>query len=257
MFLFIGYVLLIILLIAMIFTVWQYFLYKKLYTVRSPNSKEKRQQLKRDRDLRFFLYLRILIVAFVVSILVTTFFGIKALISSNQLELATAKVNVLEKEIRDLKTMAGKSTNQQSNKEQQEPSSISIEEYRDQAWQISTFPWSELVKTDEEKGSETGEKTEYETQLAEKLKPFVGDCMVTISQNHSEPSVSVFVMSLGLSTDAFQTAQENVQAMIEDLNPVKEVTVIQFSFSYGDNGNSQKKLFMYYRDGAELKEVKK
>lgn len=256
MFLFIGYILLILLLVGMVFTVWKYVLYKKLYAVRLPNSKEKRQQLNRDRDLRFFQYLRMLIITFVLAILAVVFFGVKALVSSNQLSLVTAKVGALEKEVRDLKTMSGKPTTNQSGNDQQGSTSVSIEEYRRQAWQISSFPWAELVQKDEQ-DSGAGEKTEYETQLAEKLKPFVGDCMVTITQNHSEPSVSVFVMSLGLSTDTFQLAQENVQAMIEDLNPVAEVKMIQFSFTYGENGNSQKKIFMYYREGAELKEIKK
>ena len=65
-------------------------------------------------------------------------------------------------------------------------------------------------------------------------------------------TLTLSVFSVGLSYPEFQTAQDNILALIAALNSVKEITMIDFNFTYRDQEQTLvKSIDTYARETLE------
>ena len=98
---------------------------------------------------------------------------------------------------------------------------------------LNQFPWKQAVSAES-----AAVLTNYELQLAREWRPY--------------QTLTLSVFSVGLSYHEFQTGQDNIVALIAALNSVKEITMIDFNFTYRDQEQTLvKSIDTYARETLE------
>jgi len=98
---------------------------------------------------------------------------------------------------------------------------------------LNQFPWKQAVSAES-----AAVLTNYELQLAREWRPYLGETSITIIRSESYHE--------------FQTGQDNIVALIAALNSVKEITMIDFNFTYRDQEQTLvKSIDTYARETLE------
>lgn len=112
---------------------------------------------------------------------------------------------------------------------------------------LNQFPWKQAVSAES-----AAVLTNYELQLAREWRPYLGETSITMIRSEKTQTLTLSVFSVGLSYPEFQTAQDNILALIATLNSVKEITMIDFNFTYRDQEQTLvKSIDTYARETLE------
>ncbi|MGC6767369.1 hypothetical protein ACYSNR_03650 [Enterococcus sp. LJL128] len=118
---------------------------------------------------------------------------------------------------------------------------VIVEEYQDKNLKLAEFPWAKAVES-----QDAAALTSYELQLSRDWKPFFGEISVTIVRSQNTQSLTVSVFSSSLTDKDFEVAEKNAEKFAEALSGIKEVTVIDFNFTYRDKTNTLTKQSMVF-----------
>ena len=112
---------------------------------------------------------------------------------------------------------------------------------------LNQFPWKQAVSAES-----AAVLTNYELQLAREWRPYLGETSITMIRSEKTQTLTLSVFSVGLSYHEFQTGQDNIVALIAALNSVKEITMIDFNFTYRDQEQTLvKSIDTYARETLE------
>ncbi|OJG67074.1 hypothetical protein RV09_GL002983 [Enterococcus moraviensis] len=126
-------------------------------------------------------------------------------------------------------------------------SSAQIESYKENTLKLTEFPWKKIV---ESRDAQTLDN--YELQLLRDWQPFFGEANVAILISQKTETLTVSAFPTALTFNDFQTAEKNIGTFIKELQPVKEIKMIDFNFTYRDKENKlSKKSFVYTREAKE------
>ena len=83
-------------------------------------------------------------------------------------------------------------------------------------------------------------------------QPFFGESNVAIMLSQKTETMTIAVFSTVLTYSDFQTAEKNVETFIKELQPIKEITMIDFTFTYRDKSSKlSKQSIVYSRNTKE------
>lgn len=112
---------------------------------------------------------------------------------------------------------------------------------------LNQFTWKQAVSAES-----AAVLTNYELQLAREWRPYLGETSITMIRSEKTQTLTLSVFSVGLSYHEFQTGQDNIVALIAALNSVKEITMIDFNFTYRDQEQTLvKSIDTYARETLE------
>lgn len=129
-----------------------------------------------------------------------------------------------------------------------------IESYKEKALKLSEFPWKKVV---ESRDAQTLDN--YELQLIRDWQPFFGEANVAIMISQKTETLTVSVFPTALTFSDFQTAEKNIETFIKELQSAKEITMLDFNFTYRDKTNKlSKQSIVYTRESKDsnLEKVK-
>lgn len=213
--------------LLLMFFSYQLYVRAQLETLDSDNPKMKRKinfykHQENNRSL-IFLMIGIVLICFVL-----------AGIFYNQ--------SILRKDIKDLelKFEEVKTSDEAS-------ATIAVESYKENTLKLAEFPWDKVVET-----RDATALTNYEIQLSRDWQPFFGEISVTILKSNNTKSLTLSVFSSSLRNQEFETAKKNVEIFAKELAPAKEITMLDFNFTYRDKTNTlSKKAIVYSRPSKE------
>ncbi|EOH94010.1 hypothetical protein UAW_02431 [Enterococcus haemoperoxidus ATCC BAA-382] len=126
-------------------------------------------------------------------------------------------------------------------------SGAEIESYKENSLKLTEFPWKKVV---ESRDAQTLDN--YELQFLRDWQPFFGEANVAIMISQKTETLTISVFPTALTFSDFQTAEKNIETFIKELQPVKEITMIDFNFTYRDKTNKlSKKSIVYTRESKE------
>ncbi|OEH84124.1 hypothetical protein BCR26_00120 [Enterococcus rivorum] len=126
-------------------------------------------------------------------------------------------------------------------------SSITVESYKENALKLTEFPWNKVVES-----RDATALTNYEIQLSRDWQPFFGEINATILKSNNTKSLTLSIFSSSLRDQGFETAEKNVEVFAKELAPIKEITMLDFNFTYRDKTNTlSKKAIVYSRPSKE------
>lgn len=126
-------------------------------------------------------------------------------------------------------------------------SGAEIESYKENSLKLTEFPWKKVV---ESRDAQTLDN--YELQFLRDWQPFLGEANVAIMISQKTETLTISVFPTALTFSDFQTAEKNIETFINELQPVKEITMIDFNFTYRDKTNKlSKKSIVYTRESKE------
>ncbi|MBO0439949.1 hypothetical protein [Candidatus Enterococcus ikei] len=126
-------------------------------------------------------------------------------------------------------------------------SGAEIESYKENSLKLTEFPWKKVVESRDAQALDN-----YELQLLRDWQPFFGEANVAIMISQKTETLTVSVFPTSLTFNDFQTAEKNIETFIKELQPVKEITMIDFNFTYRDKTNKlSKQSFVYARESKE------
>lgn len=126
---------------------------------------------------------------------------------------------------------------------------VALSEYDPVEWDPQDFLWNKLM-------SDGNRLDTAELEFSEQLSPYFGETNVLFIKGVKSNTLTVSVFSRVLSQDNYIVAKKNMTLFVETLSGVKEVGMIDFSFSYqNEKGETQKKVFSYARDDKDNKLV--
>ncbi|WP_430602409.1 hypothetical protein IGJ02_002757 [Enterococcus sp. DIV0724b] len=126
-------------------------------------------------------------------------------------------------------------------------SGAEIESYKENSLKLTEFPWKKVV---ESRDAQTLDN--YELQFLRDWQPFFGEANVAIMISQKTETLTISVFPTALTFSDFQTAEKNIETFINELQPVKEITMIDFNFTYRDKTNKlSKKSIVYTRESKE------
>lgn len=127
-------------------------------------------------------------------------------------------------------------------------SSAGIETYEQNALKLAEFPWKKIVES-----RDSQDLDRYELQLIRDWQPFFGESNVSIIISQKSETLTVSVFPTALSFADFQTTEKNIETFINELQPVKEITMIDFNCTYRDETNKlSKQSFVYSRESKDV-----
>lgn len=180
----------------------------------SPKMKRKINFYKYQENNRSLLFLMIAAILFCVIL-----FGI--LYTQHSLNKENKDLEFQIEEIKD----AGKGM-----------SGAEIESYEENSLKLTKFPWKKIVESRDAKALDN-----YELQLIRDWQPFFGESNVAIMISQKTETLTVSIFSTALTFNDFQTAEKNIETVIKELQSVKEITMIDFNFTYRDKSNKLSK----------------
>ncbi|MBO0422890.1 hypothetical protein BCR22_11165 [Enterococcus plantarum] len=124
-------------------------------------------------------------------------------------------------------------------------SGAEIESYKENALKLTEFPWRKVVESRDAQALDN-----YELQLLRDWQPFFGEANVAIMISQKTETLTVSVFPTALTFSDFQTAEKNIETFIKELQPVKEITMIDFNFTYRDQTNKLSKKSIVYTRGT-------
>ncbi|ALS37118.1 hypothetical protein ABID30_002978 [Enterococcus rotai] len=126
-------------------------------------------------------------------------------------------------------------------------SGAEIESYKENSLKLAEFPWKKVVESRDAQALDN-----YELQLLRDWQPFFGEANVAILISQKTETLTVSVFPTALTFSDFQTAEKNIETFIKELQPVKEITMIDFNFTYRDKTNKlSKKSIIYTRESKD------
>ncbi|WP_375270006.1 hypothetical protein [Enterococcus sp. DIV0212c] len=126
-------------------------------------------------------------------------------------------------------------------------SGAEIESYKENSLKLTEFPWKKVVESRDAQALDN-----YELQLLRDWQPFFGEANVAIMISQKTETLTVSVFPTSLTFNDFQTAEKNIETFIKELQPVKEITMIDFNFTYRDKTNKlSKQSIVYARESKE------
>lgn len=126
-------------------------------------------------------------------------------------------------------------------------SNFAVESYKEKTLKLTEFPWGKVVES-----RDAAALTNYEIQLSRDWQPFFGETNVTILKSNNTKSLTLSVFSSSLRDQGFETAEKNVGIFAKELAPAKEITMLDFNFTYRDKTNTlSKKTIVYSRPSKE------
>lgn len=211
-------------LVILLFLVFSYQLYSRfqLETLDSDSPKMKRKinfykQQENNRSLLFLMIAIIMLCLILLGILY------------NQ---ETLRKDNKELELKIEKTNDGKGN-----------AAAEIKNYQQDSLELAKFPWKKIVEN-----RDTQVLDDYELQLIKDWQPFFGESNVTIMVSQKTETVTISVFPTGLSLTNFQIVEKNISAFVNELQSVKEITMIDFNCTYYNQTNKlSKQSFVYSR----------
>ncbi|OJG75335.1 hypothetical protein RV12_GL001138 [Enterococcus quebecensis] len=126
-------------------------------------------------------------------------------------------------------------------------SGAEIESYKENTLKLAEFPWKKVVESRDAQALDN-----YELQLLRDWQPFFGEANVAIIISQKTETLTVSVFPTALTFSDFQTAGKNIETFIKELQPVKEITMIDFNFTYRDKTNKlSKQSTVYSRESKD------
>ncbi|MDA9471743.1 hypothetical protein [Enterococcus sp. 5H] len=127
-------------------------------------------------------------------------------------------------------------------------SGAEIESYQQDALKLTEFPWKKIVESRDAQALDN-----YELQLIRDWQPFFGETNVAIMISQKTETLTISVFPTALSFNDFQTAEKNIETFVNELQPVKEITMIDFNCTYRDQTNKlSKQSFVYSRESKDV-----
>lgn len=127
-------------------------------------------------------------------------------------------------------------------------SGAEIESYQQDALKLTEFPWKKIVESRDAQALDN-----YELQLIRDWQPFFGETNVAIMISQKTETLTISVFPTALSFKDFQTAEKNIETFVNELQPVKEITMIDFNCTYRDQTNKlSKQSFVYSRESKDV-----
>ncbi|GGC93335.1 hypothetical protein JZO66_08565 [Enterococcus sp. DIV0242_7C1] len=126
-------------------------------------------------------------------------------------------------------------------------SGTGIENYKENTLKLGEFSWKKVIESRDAKTLDN-----YELQFMREWQPFFGESNVAIMISQKTETMTIAVFSTVLTYSDFQTAEKNVETFIKELQPVKEITMIDFTFTYRDKSSKlSKQSIVYSRNTKE------
>nr|OTO09429.1 hypothetical protein A5880_000108 [Enterococcus sp. 4G2_DIV0659] len=116
-----------------------------------------------------------------------------------------------------------------------------IESYKENTLKLAEFPWKKVVESRDPKALDN-----YELQLLRDWQPFFGEANVAIIISQKTGTLTVSAFPTALTFKDFKTAEKNIDIFIKELQPVKEITMMDFNFTYRDETNKLSKQSIVY-----------
>lgn len=127
-------------------------------------------------------------------------------------------------------------------------SGAEIESYQQDALKLTEFPWKKIVESRDAQALDN-----YELQLIRDWQPFFGETNIAIMISQKTETLTISVFPTALSFADFQTAEKNIETFVNELQPVKEITMIDFNCTYRDQTNKlSKQSFVYSRESKDV-----
>ncbi|MFD1900592.1 hypothetical protein GQR36_12460 [Enterococcus termitis] len=128
-----------------------------------------------------------------------------------------------------------------------ETSGTEIESYKENTLKLAEFPWNKVVESRDAQALDN-----YELQLIRDWQPFFGETNVAIMISQKTETLTLSVFPTALTYSDFQTAEKNIETFIKELQSVKEITIIDFNFTYRDKSSKlSKQSIVYSRESKE------
>lgn len=126
-------------------------------------------------------------------------------------------------------------------------SGTGIENYKENTLKLGEFSWKKVIESRDAKTLDN-----YELQFMREWQPFFGESNVAIMISQKTETMTIAVFSTVLTYSDFQTAEKNVETFIKELQPIKEITMIDFTFTYRDKSSKlSKQSIVYSRNTKE------
>lgn len=126
-------------------------------------------------------------------------------------------------------------------------SGTGIENYKENSLKLGEFSWKKVIESRDAKTLDN-----YELQFMREWQPFFGESNVAIMLSQKTETMTIAVFSTVLTYSDFQTAEKNVETFIKELQPIKEITMIDFTFTYRDKSSKlSKQSIVYSRNTKE------
>lgn len=126
-------------------------------------------------------------------------------------------------------------------------SGAEIESYKENSLKLSEFPWKKVVESRDAQALDN-----YELQLLRDWQPFFGEANVAIMISQKTETLTISVFPTALTFNDFQTAEKNIEPFIKELQSAKEITMIDFNFTYRDQTNKlSKQSIVYTRESKD------
>ncbi|MEI5991078.1 hypothetical protein A5881_002611 [Enterococcus termitis] len=123
-------------------------------------------------------------------------------------------------------------------------SGAEIESYKENTLKLAEFPWKKVVESRDAQSLDN-----YELSFVRDWQPFFGEANVTILISQKTETLTISVFPTALTFSDFQTAEKNIEPFIKELQPVKEIKMMDFNFTYRDKSNKlSKKSIVYTRE---------
>jgi hypothetical protein len=149
--------------------------------------------------------------------------------------------NALRRNNKELEIRINELTEQRGN-----AAATEIESYKVNALKLSDFPWEKVVKS-----RDTQALDNFELQLIRDWQPFFGESNIAIAVGQKSQTITLSVFPTTLAFKDYQTAKKNVEKFIEELQSVKELTMIDFNFTYRTKANKLSKQSIVYSKNSK------